>query len=657
MRKLYFFAALAAVGVGLAGWSSMGTAQPLPELPPIEAPKSPAKRDKFADPLPPVLPEPAVPLPGLKAPKPDLAPVGPMPKPRPVDDPFADPLPGLPVKPSIDAPVPGTKTPSKPAVSEPIKLPEIVDETPLSDVKPLTPKPIPAPIVKPVTTPMPTPVVKPTEPIKVETKPATEKSLIITAGPGTAATGTAPESSMTTNSSQPSASKQEPSICLEWMGPTALKVGTPADYTLMVRNTCPIPVQKVIVQVRVPQGVTVAGSEPKADGTEGVLMWDLGTLLSRQEKPLKMRFVPPAKGDINCQAWVTFTGSASMKVQVREPKLLVKATAPDKVLVGDPANVILTVSNPGDYQAEQVKVAVALGEGLESARGNKPTIDIGTLAAGETRTVTIPCLAKVSGEQKCEASVEGDGLKAKDSLSMNIIQPRLDLEVTGPKLRYLDRKATYTFKVTNPGDAPATNVFVTEMIPAGFKFVSADNGGQHDFASRTVKWFVGEVGPGQTREVKAEMIAVNTGDFSHKVIASASRGIKSEKDLPTKIEGLSALLMEVVDVDDPVEVNSETAYEIRITNTGSRFENDVKLVCTIPPQMKFKSCQGPVKYEIVGNEVVFQTLPKLAPKADATFKVIVTAAAKGDARFKATLTSGSLTEPVIKQESTRVYED
>ncbi len=616
MRKLYLIAGLIAAGGGFAGWATLGTAQPAP----VVAPNG----DRFAD--VPDLPDvkPPVSLPAVKVP--------PAPKPRP-DDPFADPL--LPVK--VADTLPDVTAPKAPAEA-PVKVLEPVKD--LTDIQ--------LPDVKAAKTPAV--AVPPVKLLPAVKTPAEDvKSVVPTV---------AVKDDEKSAPSQPSMAKQEPSVCLEWMGPSALKVGTPAEYTLVVRNTCAIPVQKVVVQVRVPNTVKVGATDPKADGAEGVLLWDLGTLLSRQEKPLKIKFASPGRGEVNCQAWVTFTGSAAMKIQIREPKLLIKAQAPDKVMVGDPANVILTVSNPGDYQADSVKVAVSLGEGLESARGNKAAFDIGVLGAGETRTVTIPCVAKTSGAQKCEAYVEGDGgLKAIDSATMSIIQPRLDLEVTGPKLRYLDRKATYAFKVTNPGDAPAANVVVTEVIPAGFKFVSADAGGQHDSATRTVKWFVGEIPAGQSKELKADLMAVGAGDFSHKASATAARGIKTEKDLATKIEGLSAMLMEVLDTDDPVEVKADTAYEIRITNTGSKFENDVKLVCTIPPQMKFKGAQGPVKYEVIGNEVVFQTLPKLAPRADASFKVVVTAVAKGDARFKATLTSGGLTEPVTKQESTRVYED
>ena len=195
------------------------------------------------------------------------------------------------------------------------------------------------------------------------------------------------------------------------------------------------------------------------------------------------------------------------------------------------------------------------------------------------------------------------------------------------------------------------------MIPTGFKFVQADNGGQFDDASRSIKWFVGELGPGQVKEVKCELMAITAGEFVHKAMANAARGMKAEQELKTAVEGLSAILMEVVDTEDPVEVGGDTAYEIKITNTGTKAETDVNLVCTIPPQLKLKSIQAPVKYDVVGNDIVFQSLPRLSPRADVVFKINVTAVVKGDARFKASLTTASLVEPVVKVEPTKVYAD
>jgi uncharacterized repeat protein (TIGR01451 family) len=389
-------------------------------------------------------------------------------------------------------------------------------------------------------------------------------------------------------------------------------------------------------------------------------MWEFGTMMPQQEKTMTVRMLCSEKGDTPCHAWVTFTGATSMKVRVREPKLLLKATAPEKAMVGEAAVFVLTVSNPGDHPTEHVKLHATLSSGLEHARGNKVDFDIGNLLPGETRSVQVICSAKSGGDQTCEASAEADGgLKVTDTVNVEVIMPRIDLEVSGPKLRYLDRKATYVFKVTNPGDATAANVQVTELLPPGFKFLSADQGGRHDFSTRTVSWFLGEIAPGQSREVQMDVLAVNPGEHQHKVVAQASRGLKAEAELLTRVEGLSAILLEVVDVEDPVEVNAETAYEVRVTNTGSKTETDIKLICTLPDEMELKAISAPqgLRYHMEGRDIVFDVLPRLAPRADAIYRVQVKCLAAGVVQFKTKLSSTNLTEPVHKDEATRIYQD
>jgi uncharacterized repeat protein (TIGR01451 family) len=509
------------------------------------------------------------------------------------------------------------------------------------------------------------PAVKPEVAKPAETMPATLPDHVTSApvSSGASATpSTLPVSSEAAAEASPSpvnpTGRQEPAVSIEWIGPPVAKVGAPTDYALVVHNTCNSPVQMVKVIVKVPQGMTVQATEPKALAEGEALVWDLGTLVAKQEKNLQMRLTCEAKGDLMPKAWVSFTGMSVMSIKVREPKLILKATAPEKVLVGDAAAFTLTVTNPGDGSADGVKIHAALSEGLEHARGNKVDFEIGNLAAGETRAVQLICATKGGGVQKCEGLAEADGgLKSQDGVSVNVIQPRLELQLSGPALRYLDRKALYTLKVTNPGDAAATNVTVGDVVPAGFKVLAASDGGRHDFSTRTVSWFLGEVGPGQTREVKMEVQAVNIGEYKHHASAIGARGLRAETDMATRVEGLSALLVELVDTDDPIEVNGETSYEVRVTNTGSKPETDIKLVAMVPDKMEFKNAQSPVKFHEEAKTIVFDPIEKLAPKADAFFRINVRTTDAGTVRFKIQLTSTNITEPIIKMESTRIYAD
>jgi uncharacterized repeat protein (TIGR01451 family) len=462
---------------------------------------------------------------------------------------------------------------------------------------------------------------------------------------------------ITVSSSNPTG-RQEPAVSLEWIGPPIVKLGVAADFTVVVRNTCRIPVQKVLVQVKVPNGCTVAASEPKATEENGTLAWDLKTLMPGQEKNLQMKMLAQAKGDVVPQAWVTFTGSTVTSFKVREPKLAIKAAVAEKVMIGEIAAFTLTVTNPGDGSAEKVKIHANLSEGLEHARAPRVDFEIGDLAAGDSRSVTLICGAKTGGMQHCEVSAEAEGgLISKETANVDVVMPRLDVAVEGPGLRYLDRKAIYTLKIANPGDAPASNVTVSDVVPSGFKVLAASDGGRHDSSTRTVSWFLGEVAPGQTREVKLEVQAINAGEQKHHVTVVGARGLKAEADKLTRVEGISALMVEMVDTEDPVEVGGDTAYEVRITNTGSKTETDIKLVAVVPDKEDFKDAQGPVHARAEGKTIVFDPIEKLAPHADAILRINVKAREQGTVYFKILVTSTNLVQPVEKSESTRIYSD
>ena len=88
----------------------------------------------------------------------------------------------------------------------------------------------------------------------------------------------------------------------------------------------------------------------------------------------------------------------------------------------------------------------------------------------------------------------------------------------------------------------------------------------------------------------------------------------------TRVEGLPALLMELVDTDDPVEVGKETSYEIRVTNTGTKTETNLQVTCTLPEGMELRGTKGAfgcaVKQE--GRDLVFAPLPNVTRRCVAT---------------------------------------
>jgi uncharacterized repeat protein (TIGR01451 family) len=456
--------------------------------------------------------------------------------------------------------------------------------------------------------------------------------------------------------------KQDSLVTVDWSGPALAQVGETVDYALLIKNTSSLAVHKVQANVRLPAGMVAKSTKPEA-ATEGeVLVWQLGSLLPHQEKSLQLQLVISTKGEVSPAAWVSFSGlsSSTKHIRVHEPKLALKVTTPPRVVAGDPVTLVLAVCNSGDGMAGQVKLHADLPEGLEYTRGRNVDFEVGDLVPGESRTVQVVCLARAGGEQKWDIAAESGGVvKAQEKGVVNVLTPRLDVELTGPGLRYVDRKATYTARVSNRGDIPASNTTVSEVIPPGFKFVSASDGGRHIASNQSLSWFIGEIGPGQTREVSFELMAIKAGEQKHRVTACSERGFKVEvaQELATRIEDFSALTMEIANADDALEVGKFTTYEVIVNNAGSKMESDIRLVCVLPDKVEFKSAQGPSRYHFEGNVVLFDPVTKLAPRGDVVYQVKVKALAPGDLRFRAQVNSSNMVEPVIQVRAIRVYAD
>jgi uncharacterized repeat protein (TIGR01451 family) len=152
-------------------------------------------------------------------------------------------------------------------------------------------------------------------------------------------------------------------------------------------------------------------------------------------------------------------------------------------------------------------------------------------------------------------------------------------------------------------------------------------------------------------------LPVEAGQQALKLRSTAERGVNAEKEHPVIIEGIAAMLVQTADTTDPVEVGGETSYEIRVLNQGSKAATNVRLTVALPPELKPLAAEGPTRHAIEGNRVSFDGLARLAPKADATFRVRVQGLRPGDLRTRVQLMTDEMQSPVTNEESTRVFAD
>lgn len=478
-------------------------------------------------------------------------------------------------------------------------------------------------------------------------------------GEGTRAAKSTPVAASSANRSVVDSGPQTPQVTIEWVKKGDLNVGQECHFELHVKNNGTAIASQVAVDTIFPNTVRLTSAEPKPAVTSDRATWTFESLAPGAEQKISIKLIPSRRGDLGTTANVRFTGTASAAYRVEEPMLKVALKGPSEVMMGDPASQQIVVSNPGTGTAQDVKVEARLSEGLEhGSRGERLVMEVGSIGPGETRMVRLGLSAVKGGPQSISVSATSSSdAVATASAQLNVIAPSLKIAVEGPALRYKGRNAKFTVTVSNDGSVPNNNIRISHSVADGFKFVSADHSGKFDASSKCVQWFVGRLEPGQTASVACELNASGLGEFTQTAAVLSESGVRAEAKVATKVDGVASLTMELVDIDDPVEIGAETAYEIRVRNEGSKAASGVSIACELPPEMELKTVKAPVDAIVEGRQILFKSLDHVAPGAQVVYRVHVKGVQEGTHRMRVRMTGASLQEPVVREEATKVYSD
>lgn len=476
---------------------------------------------------------------------------------------------------------------------------------------------------------------------------------------------TAPAGKSTTMAARPAStgaadnSPQTPQVTIEWVKKGDINVGQECQFELHVKNTGSVPTSQIAVDGQFVGTVRLISAEPKPVASGDKVTWNFDSMAPGAEQKIQIKLIPSRRGELGATAQVRFTGTASASFQVEEPMLKVALKGPAEVTLGDPAPQMIIVSNPGTGTAHNVKVEARLSDGLEHrSPGERLIMDVGSLSPGESRSVRLPVSTIKGGQQSIGVTATSSSeATATASTQLNVIAPSLKIAVDGPALRYKGRNAKYNLTVTNDGTVANNNVRIAQTVPEGFKFVSADHSGKFETSTKNVQWFVGRLEPGQNVQVSCELCAVALGDFSHAVSVLSDSGVRAEAKAQTRVDGTASLTMTLVDLDDPVEIGAETAYEIRVKNEGSKAATGVSIACELPPEMELKNFKAPVNAIVEGRQILFKSLEQIAPGGEAVYRVHVKGVQEGNHRMRVRMTAASLQEPVVREEATKVYAD
>ena len=437
--------------------------------------------------------------------------------------------------------------------------------------------------------------------------------------------------------------------------PAEVQLNAPFTYEIKVTNMMDTAVADVVVTEQIAGNYKYQSSTPSADVEGNTLVWMMPELKGGGTADIKVTGMATGTQCLTHCATVTFKIPACASVKVVEPKLQLRKTAPAEVLVCDPINIQLVVSNNGTGTTENVRIVDTLPEGLVTTGGKKEiVINAGALAAGQSKQFNATLRAEKTGQYTNKAVATAGSLTANASTTTVVRQPVLTITKTAPERRYLGRSITYDITVANTGDAPASELVIEDAVPAGTKFVSATNGGK--LSAGKVIWNLDALNPNQKRTVSMTVMPASAGTVKNTAAAKAVCAEGVTASASTDITGISAVLLEVIDIDDPIEVGGQTTYVIIATNQGSSPGTNIKIECMLENNMQYVSSSGATRGSAADGKITFAPLASLAPQAKAEWRVVVKALTAGDVRFKATMNTDQIDRPVEETEATHLYE-
>jgi len=450
--------------------------------------------------------------------------------------------------------------------------------------------------------------------------------------------------------------------------PEETRVGSPFDYAIEVTNLTSVELDNVVVTDEPTSNLNVTGSTPNFSTSGSTLIWELGQLGPRGDRTIRAEAVATSADAAGSCTTATYNTTLCLATRVVDPQLQIAKTATPTATPCDEIEYRYTVTNTGTGTIAGASFRDTLAPGITTSGGNSVINNpVDPLGPGESRTYLARVQAGRTGSFGSSATVTAGNLSATSGTPDTVVtQPVLDIEVTCAADRYLGAPATFNITVTNTGDAPAVNTNLTSTIPGSSQFVDATDGG--GLAGGNVGWNLGTIAPGEqnARTVSFRVSPSRIGALTTNATASAVCATNVSDSCTTDIRGIPAVLLEVVDRNDPVLVGERTTYVITVTNQGSQVDRNIDIEATLPPGSTFIEATGPngnrLNIQPVNRVLDFPILPELRPGTPppaAQWTVTVQADAVGDVRFRVEMRTEALdedSEKVFETEATRFYQ-
>ncbi|MBB5438121.1 gliding motility-associated-like protein/uncharacterized repeat protein (TIGR01451 family) [Pedobacter sp. AK017] len=381
-------------------------------------------------------------------------------------------------------------------------------------------------------------------------------------------------------------------------------VGTNVVFTLVATNNGPSPATGIAVTDLLPGGYTYVSATAPAGSTyvPATGLWTIGALANGASSTLSVTARVNATGPYANTAIIAGTESDPVPANNTTTVTPVPSPVTDLAIVktadqASPAvgsNVVFTLvaTNNGPSPATGVTVTDLLPAGYTYISATAPAGStyvpatglwtIRALANAASSTLTITARVNAAGPYANTATITGtenDLVPANNTATVSPVpQAVTDLAIVKTADQASPAVGTnvvFTLVATNNGPSPATGVAVTDLLPAGYTYISATAPAGSTYVQATGLWSIGALANGASSTLTITARVNATGPYANTAtISGAQQDLVAANNASTVTPGpqTRADLVTVKTLKDPAQTSvvpgQAVTYVIKVTNNG-----------------------------------------------------------------------------------------
>ncbi len=280
--------------------------------------------------------------------------------------------------------------------------------------------------------------------------------------------------------------------------------------------------------------------------------------------------------------------------------------------------------------------------------------DLGSLASAASASVQVVVRPEEDGEITNTAAV--DALQRDTDFADNVasadttVDPVADLSLTksdSPDPVAAGSDLTYTLDVANAGPSEATAVNLTDTLPAGVTFHSADpSQGSCSETSGTVTCDLGTLEASSSATVQIVVRPESAGEITNSASVSSAAG---DPDAANNSASATSTVLTPADVSitkgdspDPVHVGSALTYTLDVANAGPADATSVTATDDLPAGVTYQSASASQGGCTEASGTVTCDLGTIAASSSATVEIVVRPGAVGEITNTASVVAAEL---------------